>query len=84
MQDGDTVLIESPYGSERGTLRVTELIHPECLGIPGMFGHWARRKPVAHNKGTSFNNLLPPPDEKRLDVITGQIDSCVRVRVRKL
>lgn len=84
LQDGDTVLIESPYGSERGTLRVTELIHPECLGIPGMFGHWARRKPVAHNKGASFNNLLPPPDEKRLDVITGQIDSCVRVRVRKL
>jgi hypothetical protein len=49
-----------------------------------MFGHWARRKPVAHNKGASFNNLLPPPSEKRIDVITGQVDSCIRVRVRQL
>ncbi len=83
LSDGDTVLIESRHGSERGTLRVTELIHPECLGIPGMFGHWAVRKPVAYRKGVSFNNLLPPPSERRIDVVTGQVDSCVRVRVRK-
>ena len=81
--DGDAVVVESHHGSGRATLRVTELIHPECLGIPGMFGHWARRKHVAQGKGTSFNNLLPPPSERRIDVVTGQIDSCVRVRVRK-
>lgn len=84
LRDGDRVLIESPHGSEEGTLRVTELIHPECLGIPGMFGHWAIRKSVARGKGTSFNNLLPPPTENRIDVISAQIDSCVRVKVTKI
>lgn len=83
LKDGDTVWIESHHGRERATLKVTEMIHPECVGIPGMFGHWAIRKPVAHGKGVSFNNLLPPPSESRIDVVTGQVDSCVRVRVRK-
>jgi anaerobic selenocysteine-containing dehydrogenase len=83
LRDGETILIESRHGSERATLKVTELIHPECVGIPGMFGHWAARKIVSHRKGASFNNLLPPPSEKRIDVVTGQVDSCVRVRVNR-
>jgi len=84
LRDGDRVRIESRHGAEEATLRVTELIHPECLGIPGMFGHWAIRKTVARANGASFNNLLPPPSESRIDVITGQIDACTRVRVRRL
>jgi molybdopterin-containing oxidoreductase family molybdopterin binding subunit len=83
LHDGDPVLIESRYGFEEATLKVTELIHPECLGIPGMFGHWAVRKTVSHKKGASFNNLLPPPSERRIDVVTGQVDSCVRVKVSR-
>lgn len=83
LRDGDRIRIESRYGVEEATLRVTELIHPECLGIPGMFGHWAARKIVSHRKGASFNNLLPPPSESRIDLVTGQVDSCVRVRVRR-
>lgn len=84
LRDGERVRIESPYGRVEGTLRATELIHPECLGIPGMFGHWAVRKSVAKGKGTSFNNLLPPPSEKRIDVVSAQVDSCVRVKVSRI
>lgn len=84
LRDGDRVRIDSRYGTEEATLRVTELIHPECLGIPGMFGHWAIRKTVANRKGASFNNLLPPPSESRIDVVTGQVDACVRVRVSRI
>ncbi|UCE32042.1 MAG: molybdopterin-dependent oxidoreductase [Burkholderiales bacterium] len=84
LRDGDPVVVESRHGAERATLRVTELIHPECVGIPGMLGHWAQRKTVSYRNGPSFNNLLPPPSENRIDVVTGQVDSCVRVRVRRL
>lgn len=84
LRDGERVQIESRHGAEQATLRVTELIHPECLGIPGMFGHWAIRRTVAKRTGASFNNLLPPPSESRIDVITGQVDACVRVRVSRL
>ena len=83
LADGDRVLIESRYGKEEGTLRVTELIHPECVGIPGIFGHWAIRKPISRGKGAAFNNLLPPPGVARIDVVSGQLDSCVRVRIGK-
>lgn len=84
LRDGDRVRIESRHGAEDAMLRVTELIHPECLGIPGMFGHWAIRKTVARGNGASFNNLLPPPSESRIDIITGQVDACARVRVRRI
>jgi len=84
LADGDRVVIESRHGKEEGTLRVTELIHPECVGIPGIFGHWAIRKPISRGKGAAFNNLLPPPAIARIDVVSGQLDSCVRVRICKL
>lgn len=83
LADGERVVIESRHGREEGTLRVTELIHPECVGIPGIFGHWAVRKPASRGKGAAFNNLLPPPSASRIDVVSGQLDTCVRVRVRK-
>lgn len=83
LKDGDKVLIESRYGKDVGTLKVTELVHPECLAIPGILGHWARTLHVALKKGTSFNTLLPPPSLDRIDTLSGQIDTCVRVKVTK-
>ncbi len=84
LADGDRVAIESRHGREEGTLKVTELIHPECIGIPGIFGHWAARKKISSGKGVGFNNLLPTPDTSRIDVITGQIDTCARVKITRL
>ncbi len=75
------VVVESRYGREEGTLKVTELIHPECVGIPGIFGHWAARTRLSRGKGAGFNNLLPAPHGGRIDVVSGQVDSCVRVKV---
>ena len=84
LKDGDRVLVESHYGKDEGTLKVTEIVHPDCLGIPGMLGHWARNLHVALRKGTSFNTLLPPPSIERIDTLSGQIDTCARVRVTRI
>ena len=84
LEDGDRVLVESRHGKDEGMLKVTQLGHPECLGIPATLGHWARNLHVAAKKGTSFNTLLPPPNIKRIDTLSGQIDTCVRVKVGKL
>ncbi len=84
LKDGDRVLVRSHHGKDEGTLKVTEIVHPECLGIPGMLGHWARNLHVAAKKGTSFNTLLPPPSIDRIDTLSGQVDTCARVRVTKL
>ena len=84
LKDGDRVLIESKFAVGEGTLKLTELIHPECIGIPGTQGHWARQLSVAKYKGTSFNNFLPAPSVDFIDTLSGQTDSCTRVRVTRL
>ncbi len=84
LSDGERVLVESHHGKDEGTLKITQIIHPECLGIPGTLGHWARNLHVAAKKGTSFNTLLPPPNIKRIDTLSGQIDTCARVKVTKI
>lgn len=84
LADGDRVVIESRHGRDEGTLKVTELVHPECIAIPGTFGHWARARRISGaGKSTAFNRLLPPPGLTRIDTLSGQIDTCVRVRLRK-
>jgi anaerobic selenocysteine-containing dehydrogenase len=84
LRTGDSVCVESRYGKVTGRLKTTELIHPECVGIGGTFGHWAKKMPIAYKKGAAYNNLLPPPSIERIDTISGQIDQCVRVKIYKI
>lgn len=83
LKTGDRVCVESRYGKVTGRLMVTELIHPECIGTCGTFGHWAKGMPISLNKGVSHNQLLPPPSLKRIDTLTGQIDQCIRAKIYK-
>lgn len=83
LEDGMRVVVESRHGQDEGTLKLTQLVHPDVLGIPGTLGHWARNLHVAARKGTSFNTLLPPPDISRIDTLSGQVDTCVRVRITR-
>jgi anaerobic selenocysteine-containing dehydrogenase len=81
LEEGIGVWVKSRHGKVYGNLRVTEAIHPECVGIAGTFGHWARKMPIAKGKGACYNDLLPPPSLERIDPISGQIDMCVKVKV---
>ena len=81
LQTGDLVTVESKYGKFTGRLKVTELIHPECVGTCGTFGHWAKGLPIAKNKGVLHNSLLPSPRLERIDTLSGQIDQCVKVKI---
>jgi anaerobic selenocysteine-containing dehydrogenase len=83
LETGDLVTVESKYGHFTGRLKVTELIHPECVGTCGTFGHWAKGMPIARNKGVLHNGLLPPPRLDRIDTLSGQVDHCVRVKIYK-
>lgn len=83
LRTGDLVTVESKYGSITGRLKVTELIHPECVGTCGTFGHWATGMPIAKGKGVMHNRLLPPPSLGRIDTLSGQIDQCVKVKIYK-
>jgi thiosulfate reductase/polysulfide reductase chain A len=85
LEESDKVCVESKYGGKvTGRLKVTELLHPECLAIAGTFGHWAKKLPIARGKGALYNSLLPPPNIERIDTLSGQIDMCVRVKIYKI
>jgi molybdopterin-containing oxidoreductase family molybdopterin binding subunit len=82
IQDGEMIWVESVAGKVKGQAKVTECIHPEVVGIAGVFGSWARGKPVAKGKGVHFNTLLPISVE-RIDPISSGVDSCIRVKVSR-
>lgn len=84
LKSGDLVRVESRYGSYTGRLQVTELVHPECVLSSGTFGHWAKGLPISAGKGVNHNALLPKPTLDRIDILSGQIDMCVRVKVSKV
>jgi thiosulfate reductase/polysulfide reductase chain A len=84
LKTGDKVCVASRYGQYTGRLRVTELVHPDCVNSCGSFGHWAKGMPISRNKGVMHNALLPKPTIDRIDTLSGQIDMCVRVKIYKV
>ena len=82
ISDGDTVWLESPVHKVKGTVRLTQCIHPEVVGIGGHFGHWAPGMPVSRGKGVNFNSLIPL-DVHHIDKISNALDACVEVKVYK-
>jgi thiosulfate reductase/polysulfide reductase chain A len=77
-EDGQKVIVESPYGSTTAVLQVTTAIHPEVVGAQHGFGHRALGR-VAKGVGTSFGDL----NRIAFDPLSGQAthkEICVRVR----
>ncbi len=83
LSDGQTVWIESPQGKTKGRIRVTELIHPQVIGIPGNYGGVRARytNPVMPEGGAWFNCLLGYDEVQHIDPIAGGMDNAPRVKV---
>lgn len=78
IEDGDEVVIESPYGSATAKARVTRRIHPEVVGLQHGFGHTALGR-LAKGRGTTDTSLRPT----KSDPLSGQAlhkETCVRIR----
>ena len=84
LNDGDVIEVESYQGRKvTGTVKLMEGQHPQTMGIAATAGHWAKGQPIARGKGTNFDTLLPM-DFEHMDPVCGNIETAVRVRVRKL
>ena len=79
IRDGDEVWLESPVRKVKATVKLTQCIHPEAVGVGGHFGHWSAGMPVASGKGINFNSLLPT-DIDHIDMISSALDHCVQVK----
>ncbi len=80
LKDGDHVTVESRYGRTTGKLRVTELLHPDAIGIPGDYGLGTLQSNPLMRQGTHYNSLLAT-DANTLDAISAGQEISPRVRV---
>jgi thiosulfate reductase/polysulfide reductase chain A len=84
ISDGDTVTVESPWGSIRVKTSLTQGIRPDCVGLAHGFGSTVGR--VATVGGGVSGNLLIPDSGSTLewqDVIGGESHVSTRVRIVK-
>jgi anaerobic selenocysteine-containing dehydrogenase len=81
IREGDEVWVESEDGGKtRGKVHLSELIHPECIGVPGNYGRSALLMNPRAREGPNFN-VLRSPDEAFCDPIQGQPELSPRVTV---
>ena len=66
-----------------GVVKLLEGQHPQTVGIAATAGHWAKGRPIAKGKGTNFDKLLPF-DFEHVDPVCGNIETSVRVKVRRI
>lgn len=81
LNDGDRVVVEAYWGGKaEGLLRVTDLIHPDAVGIPAIHGFRSMHRNPITRRGPHFNSLLSSA-EGTFDPVHGGIDRSPRVRV---
>ncbi|MBI2850536.1 MAG: molybdopterin-dependent oxidoreductase [Chloroflexi bacterium] len=84
LKDGDLIEVETYLGrKEKGTVKLMAGHHPLTVGISSTAGHFAKGQPIAFGKGSNFNTLLPMTFE-HTDPVAGNLETCVRVTVRKI
>jgi anaerobic selenocysteine-containing dehydrogenase len=82
LKDGDRVIVASRYGEVDGLVRVSELFHPDSVGISGAYGMGTAQSNPVSKEGPLFNRLLTTAEET-LDSISGGIEIAPRVKVVK-
>ncbi|MBI4525771.1 MAG: molybdopterin-dependent oxidoreductase [Deltaproteobacteria bacterium] len=82
--DGETVVVESCEGEKATvTVKLTQGIHPDVVGIGACFGRWSHGQSAGRGKGIHYNTFLPHK-MSWIDAMSGHIDACAPVRVKKL
>ena len=80
IKDGDTIWLESPVRRVKAVARVTQMVHPDVVGIAAHSGHWSEGKPVSQDKGVNFNGMLVH-DLDHVDMVSSALDHCAQLKV---
>jgi len=67
------VWIESRWGKTKGRLKLTELIHPEVVGVAACYGASTFMMSPDSKKGTYYNILLTGKEDVGMDPISGSV-----------
>jgi len=85
--DGDRIKLSNTNGSTvEGIAKLSECIHPECVGLDHSAGNWARILPPRPSKasiGTHPGSLMEY-DLKNIDIMGGSLDASPKLSVSRL
>jgi anaerobic selenocysteine-containing dehydrogenase len=81
LKDGDWVWVESRYGKTKGRIKLTELIHPEVVGIGALYGSGTMLMNPTAKEGPYFNSLISIDENASIDPLDGGLDIGPRVKV---
>ena len=80
LRDDDIVIVESRYGKIEGRLRLSELFHPDAVGVGGSYGLGTGQSNPLNRVGPQFNALLSI-DDITLDGVSGGQDTAPAVKI---
>jgi thiosulfate reductase/polysulfide reductase chain A len=80
IKNGDRVTVESAMAQKQVQVKVTELLHPDCVWVSSAYGGFSPKAKTAYGKGINYNDFLPPMVEPMAGSVMGQE---VIVTVRK-
>jgi anaerobic selenocysteine-containing dehydrogenase len=83
IQDGEMVWVESRHGKTQGKAKVSDLFHPEAVGIAGCYGSATMHMNPIAKKGPHYNSLISMEDDS-FDPIAGSVETAPRVKVYKV
>lgn len=84
LKDGDEIVIESQFGKTTGSLKTTQLLHPQVLAVPGIHGLATSMNNPLVGRGTSCNRISPYREEDMaVDPITGGLERSPALKVYK-
>ncbi|MCL1993822.1 MAG: molybdopterin-dependent oxidoreductase [Spirochaetes bacterium] len=82
LKEGDRAVVSSQCGSLEGIVRVSELFHPDSIGISGGYGGGTRQGNPLNRKGPNFNALIST-EINTLDPVSAGQNISPRVMIKK-
>jgi len=87
IQDGDRISLENVSGrTVEGTVKLSECIHPECVGLDHSAGGWGKMLPprpkpsrTGAHPGTLFDYEM-----QNLDIMSGAFDASPKLKVSRV
>lgn len=58
IKNGDTVTISSSVSTKKVKIKVTELIHPDCVWVANSYGNFSEKQKHGFGVGVNFNDFL--------------------------
>lgn len=58
IKHGDTVTVESSVARKKARVKVTELLHPDCVWIANSYGNFSEKQQIGYGIGVNFNDFL--------------------------